>query len=96
MQSTTYSPSSTVTFRFTGAWDQTAQNSVPRSPLLVPSIAIAKSGGTLEFLDDLSVLRSFTYTGGTVDLSDVTVRFEGGGSATINSGSLHFGDVGGR
>ena len=92
MQSTTYSASSTVTFRFTGAGDQTAQNSVG-SPLLVPNIAIAKSGGSLEFLDDLSVQRSFTHTSGPADLSDVTVLFEGAGGGTVTANGLAFGNV---
>ena len=94
VQSTTYSASSTLTFRFTGAGDQTAQNSGV-GPLLVPNIAIAKSGGTLEFLDDLSVqaaqLHRTPVAPPIFPTSQSSSRAGPGGTVTANG--LAFGNV---
>ena len=79
---------------FNGGNAQTVENTAGLTVSL-SNVRINKSGGTLTFANDLIVQRSFTYTGtgGDVDLSDVTVRFETGAGAVINSGLLHFGDV---
>ena len=77
------------TVSFTGSSDA----DVDAASLTFRNVEIAKSGGTLTFLDDLSVQRNFTYISGTVDLSAVTVRFVGPVNSVVSSGALHFGDV---
>ena len=65
---------------FVGSNDQTLSGN---DIVLLPSLEIAKSGGTLTIAGRHRIARDFTYVSGNVDLSDSTLDF------SANSGHTH-------
>ncbi len=80
--------------RIGGTADQTVSVSSGVSPML-PTLEIAKTGGTVEFLGSMTMSRHFTYVSGNTDFSTSTLTFAAGNSRpqTITAGSPIYNNV---